>query len=249
VVGENLCAMSKSRPDSQPYWVRLIVMGSVVLTTVVVPAGQDVPRVISPHDVTVTRVSYLGRLALKVELTAPVQTRLRESGATNHPALAILDTSFVDGVIEADLAGEVNEDGRPDARGFVGLAFHAEEDTSKYEAVYLRMTNGRLAKPTPDEPRIRRAIQYVAHPDFHFEVSREKFPGMYERGADIGPAMWIRLRLEVSGRRLRALINDELALTVEDLKLAGVPGRIGLWVGDGTAGYFANVSVRPQPVR
>jgi hypothetical protein len=117
--------------------------------------------------------------------------------------------------------------------------------------VYLRMTNGRLTQPTPDEPRMSRAIQYVAHPDFHFEVSRDTFPGVYERGANIGPAMWIRLRLEVSGGRLRAFINNEAvpALTVDDLKLAGTAGKVGLWVGDGTTGYFADVSVRPQIAR
>jgi hypothetical protein len=216
-----------------------------------VGARQDVPAVATLHDVAVETVSYLSRKALKVELTAPVQARLRESGATNHPALAILDTTFTEGILEAELAGEVNGQGRPDARGFVGLAYHVSEDASRYEAVYLRLTNGRLAKPTPDEPRISRAIQYVAHPDFHFEVSREQFPGVYERGANIRPAMWIRLRLEISGRRLRAFINDETvpAVTVKDLKPAGTPGRVGLWVGDGTTGYFARVTVRPQIAR
>jgi hypothetical protein len=88
-----------------------------------VSAGQNVPQIIRSHDVTVTPVSYLGRSALKVELTAPVQARLRKSGATNHPALAMLEAPFTDGIIEADLAGEVNGRGRPDARGFIGLAF------------------------------------------------------------------------------------------------------------------------------
>lgn len=228
---------------------QVVIAVAFLLLAVSVRARQDVPVVAMLHDVAVERVSYLGREALKVELTAAVQARLRESGATNHPALAMLETPFTQGTIEADVAGEVNGKGRPDARGFVGLVFHASEDSSRYEAVYLRMTNGRLAKPTPDEPRILRAIQYVAHPDFHFEVSREKFPGVYEQAANIAPAMWVRLRLEVSGRRLKAFINDEPvpSLTVEDLKLAGAAGKVGFWVGDGTTGYFANVSVR-QPV-
>jgi hypothetical protein len=29
------------------------------------------------------------------------------------------------------------------------------------------------------------AIQYGAHPDFHFQVSRDRFPGRYERGANV----------------------------------------------------------------
>jgi hypothetical protein len=159
-------AMSKLVPDWRPFWVPLIVvMGAVVLTTALVPAGQNVSRVISPHDVTVTPVSYLGRSALKVELTAPMQTRVRESGATNHPALAIFDTSFVDGVIEADLAGEVIGNGRPDARGFVGLAFHSEADTSKYEG----RSHGAVQRLDATITELTRPCFCAPQPDTHFE--------------------------------------------------------------------------------
>jgi hypothetical protein len=42
----------------------------------------------------------------------------------------------------------------------------------------------------------------VAHPDFHFAVSRAAFPGRYEQGADVALGRWHRLRLEVRGRQL-----------------------------------------------
>jgi hypothetical protein len=65
-------------------------VGALLLAAAPGAARQDLPAVISARDVTVAPVSYLGRQALKVELTGPVQARLRESGATNHPALRAL---------------------------------------------------------------------------------------------------------------------------------------------------------------
>ena len=206
------------------------------------------PGDVTVHDVTAQAVTYQGRKALKVELTDTLQQKILQGQGSNNPAFAILATDFKDGVIEIDLAGELNGKGAPDARAFVGVAFHIPSDKSTYEAIYLRMTNGRLPQPTPTEPRISRAIQYTAHPDFHWQVSRQKFPGKYEKGANIAPAMWIRLRLEISGSELRAFINDEKdpALMVSDLKLSNSTGKIGLWVDDGTAGYFSNLRIQQK---
>jgi hypothetical protein len=203
------------------------------------------PGDVTLHDVTARAVTYQGREALKVELTDTVQQRILQGQGSNFPAFAFLPIDFQNGVIEIDLAGELNGKGAPDSRAFVGIAFHIPADKSTYEAVYLRMTNGRLMKPTPPEPRIYRAIQYTAHPDFHWPVSREKFPGKYEKGANIAPTMWIRFRLEISGSELKAFINDEKdpALTVGDLKFGNSSGKIGLWVDDGTAGYFSNLRI------
>jgi hypothetical protein len=83
----------------------------------------------------------------------------------------------------------------------------------------------------------------VAHPDFHYFVSREKFPGLYERPAPIALGRWHRLRLEIKGRRLRALVDGGEVLVVDDLKYAGRTGRVGLWVDDGTRGHFAGVRI------
>ena len=155
---------------------------------------------------------------------------------------------FTNGTIEVDVAAELNGKGAPDARGFAGIAFHIPPDYSIFEAIYLRMTNGRLAQPTPTEPRISRAIQYTAHPDFHWEVSRKDFPGKYESGANIAPATWIRFRLEISGSQVKAYINDEKepALTVEDMKYGNRTGKIGLWIDDGTAAYFSDIKIEKK---
>lgn len=200
------------------------------------------------HKVTAHAAVYQGRTALKIELTDDIQERILKGQGSNFPAFAILPVEFKNGIIEVDLAGELNGKGAPDARAFVGVAFHVPADNSTYEAIYLRMTNGRLAKPTPAEPRISRAIQYTAHPDFHWPVSRKEYPGKYEKGANIAPGVWIALRLEISGSEVKAFINNEKepALTVSDLKFGDAIGKVGLWVDDGTVAYFSNLRIQQK---
>jgi hypothetical protein len=83
----------------------------------------------------------------------------------------------------------------------------------------------------------------VAHPDFHFAISREKYPGRYEKGADIALGRWHRFRLEIEGPRLRALVDGVEALAVNDLHYAGRRGAIGLFVDDGSRGFFTNLGI------
>ena len=42
---------------------------------------------------------------------------------------------------------------------------------------------------------------------------------------------------------MRALVDGQEVLVVDDLSFADRAGRIGLWVDDGTTGYFANLTV------
>jgi hypothetical protein len=233
------------------FLIPMILLGLLVFVAAGAGAAEfklESPNDVTLHNVTAQAAAFQGRAALKVELTDEIQQRILQGQGSNFPAFAILPAEFKNGIIEVDLAGELNGKGAPDARAFVGVAFHIPTDKNTYEAVYLRMTNGRLAQPTPTEPRISRAIQYTAHPDFHWPVSRKEFPGKYEKGANIAPGMWIHLRLEISGSELKAFINDEKepALTVGDLKFGEATGKIGLWVDDGTAAYFSNLRIRQK---
>ena len=207
-------------------------------------AEADVPQSIVNSLVKVARQHWNGRDCLSVELTDEEQRgRLAKTRTSNGPSYAIVHRSFSAGVIESDVGAELNGKGAADARGFVGFAFHLSDDLQTYEAVYLRMTNGRLNDPAPPPPRIDRAIQYVAHPDFHFAASREKYPGRYEKGADIALGRWHRLRLEIQGARLRALVDGVEALAIDDLHYAGRHGAVGLFVDDGSRGFFANLHI------
>jgi hypothetical protein len=211
-----------------------------------VPAEADVPQPIATNLVTISPRQWNGRDCLAVDLTAVEQRlRLETTGGGNRPSFAIVHRDFTDGVLEVAIGGELSGRGAPDDRGFVGLSFHITPDFASHETVYLRMTNGRLNVPPPPMPRIERAIQYVADPGFHFSDSRERFPGRYEKGADIAVGRWHRLRLEIAGARLRALIDDAEVLIVEDLRFAGRRGMVGLFVGDGSRGYFRELRILP----
>ncbi len=229
---------------------RRLVQGSAATAVgaVVLPAGSRaeaaVPQPIAANLVTATRRHWNGRDCLALELTDDEQAgRLDKTRSGNGPSFAIVHRDFTDGSIEASIGAELTGKGAPDDRGFAGLSFHIGQDYETHETVYLRMTNGRLNAPPPPPPRIDRAVQYVAHPQFHFEVSREAFPGRYEKGADIALGRWHRLRLDVQGSHVRALVDGVEVLAVDDLRYAGRRGPVGLFVGDGSRALFADVRI------
>ncbi len=207
-------------------------------------AGTVVPRPLATNLVVARPSRWQGRDCLAVELSDDEQRgRLEGTRAANAPSYAIVARDFTDGVIEVEIGAELTGKGGSDARGFAGLAFHISDDLATHEAIYLRMANGRLNTPPPTSPRIDRAVQYVAHPDFHFTVSRERFPGRYERGADIAAGRWLRSRLEIAGPRARALVDDVEVLAVDDLHFAGRRGAVGLFVDDGSRGFFRDFRI------
>jgi hypothetical protein len=225
-------------------------VGATAIAAVGMPlharAGSVFPQPITTNLVSATRSHWNGRDCLAVELTDDEQKlRLQGGGGGNNPSFAIVHRDFTDGAIEVDVGAELTGKGAPDDRGFAGLSFHIGEDFQSHETVYLRMTNGRFNVPPPSAPRINRAIQYVAHPDFHFSVSREKYPGRYEKGADIAIGRWHRLRLEIQDARVRALVDGVEVLVVDDLRYAGRRGPVGLFVGDGSRGLFSDLSILP----
>ncbi|HEV7545173.1 MAG TPA: hypothetical protein VGO42_11500 [Reyranella sp.] len=229
---------------------RGLIQGSTatVLGSVVMPAGSRaeaaVPQPIATNLVTASHRYWNGRDCLALELSTEEQEgRLNKTRSGNGPSFAIVHRDFTDGIIEAAIGAELTGKGAPDDRGFAGLSFHIGPDFATHETVYLRMTNGRLNVPPPPSPRIDRAIQYVAHPDFHFDVSRDAFPGRYEKGVDIAIGRWHRLRLEVRGTHLRGLVDGDEVLTVDDLHYAGRRGPVGLFVGDGSRGFFTDLGV------
>src|SRR5205823_13508983 len=112
-----------------------------------------------------------------------------------------------------------------------------------HEAVYRRMPAGRLNVPTPPAPRIERAVKSVADPGFHFSDSREKCPGRYERGADIAVGRWFRYRLAIAGPRVPALVDGVEVLAVDDMRFPGRRGPVGLFVGDGSRGFFRELRI------
>ena len=204
------------------------------------------PEGLRPNLVTLAAARFQDRDALAVALTEPAQAALLAPGAAgNAPSFAMPDLDFTSGTIEVDLAARINGRGQPDVRGFVGLAFHIAEDLGTFEAVYLRMTNGSRNVPPPPAPRNAFAVQYISFPDRYWRLLRQEHPNRYEQPAPVAIETWHRLRLDIRGSRLQAYVDGESVLTVADLRFPDRPGRIGLWVDDGTTGFFRDLRVTP----
>ena len=150
----------------------------------------------------------------------------REGGG----GLALLKGSvFKNGVIEVELAGKPSAGAFAGARGFVGIAFRAQSDGSKYECIYLRPTNGRA----DDMERRNHSTQYISERDWPWDRLRKESPGVYESYVDLEAGAWTRYKIVVKGARAELYVHDaaQPCLIVKDLKLGdgsrGALGRAG----------------------
>jgi beta-lactamase class D len=196
---------------------------------------STVSELFSPHKTIVQDVVYKGKSAVLVEEPANLIN-------VEEDKLAILDNViFDDGEIEVWVAGDRRQDAFEQARGFVGIAFRISQDRSKFEAIYLRPTNGRAE----DQLRRNHSIQYISFPEYPWHQLRAKNPGKYESYADMAPGEWIKYRLVVKGTKAHLYLNDseQPSLIVNDLKLGQTPGSVGLWIGPGTRAYFSGLTV------
>ena len=78
-----------------------------------------------------------------------------------------------------------------------------------------------------------------------FEV-RKDFPGKYECYAVMVAGEWIKMRIEIHGKKANLFLDDapQPVLVVTDLTQER--GRIALWVGTDTVAHFANLPVTPS---
>jgi len=197
-----------------------------------VPLTAQNTNQLAGKNVSIAQISYKGRSAIQV-IAAP--------NAANATSYAVIkDTSFRDGTIEVDLAGQPSVGSGEGARGFIGIAFRLQDD-GRYEYIYLRPTNGRA----DDQVRRNHSTQYSAHPDFDFARARQESPEKYESYVDLQPGVWTKYRIEVEGRKARLYVHgaEQPCLIVNDLKLEPRAGAVALWVGPGTEGYFSNLKI------
>jgi hypothetical protein len=181
--------------------------------------------------------NYRGRRAVKiVNDDGPAGT------VSGGQVLAIVKRSeFKDGMIEAEIAGFPRQGAKPGTRGFIGVAFRVQDHGSRYEAFYLRMTNGRA----DDQLQRNHSAQYVSQPDFPWNRLREENPGVYESYVDLEAGAWTRIKIVVAGAKAQLYVNgaDQPCLIVNDLKLSESHGQVALWAGSDTEAYFSNLMV------
>ena len=198
-------------------------------------AAQSVDK-LEGTNVTIAQTTFKGRSAIQV---------IAKPDAANASSYAVVkDVTFRDGTIEVDLAGQpAAYAAGTAARGFIGIAFRLQAD-GKYEYIYLRPTNGRA----DDQVRRNHSTQYSSHPDFDFARSRKEAPEKYESYVYLEPGVWTKFRIEIEGSKARLFVHGapQPCLIVNDMKLEARQGRVALWVGPGTEGYFSNLKITPK---
>ena len=199
------------------------------------PLSAQTVDQLEAKNATIAPTNFKGRAAIQV---------IANADAANATSYAVVKgTSFRDGTIEVDLAGQPAAGAAAAARGFIGIAFRIQAD-GRYEYIYLRPTNGRA----DDQVRRNHSTQYSSYPDFDFARSRQESPEKYESYVDLQPGVWTKYKIEVDGRKARLYVNgaEQPCLIVNDLKLDPQSGGVALWVGPGTEGYFANLKITPK---
>lgn len=157
----------------------------------------------------------------------------------------IKNVEFSQGVIEVKVFSKILKTAPSHARGFIGVAFHINEDNSKFEAIYIRPANAMV----DDQLRRNRSTQYFAYPDFKFTDSRKIAPGVYESYEDIELNTWIKIKIVVKGQQAKLYLDGRKApsLIVNDLKLGqDAKGAIGLFVDIGTEGFFKDLVITKE---
>jgi hypothetical protein len=190
--------------------------------------------------------TYRGRKAVRLVDRPVVRTEQAEQPEPyDYPLATVADSEIGDGTIEVEIAGAPRAGASATARGFIGIAFRVQPRASHFECFYLRPTNARAE----DQLRRNHSTQYISFPGFPWERLRREQPGVYESYVDLEPGVWTRLKIVVSGTQARLYLHgaEQPALIVKDLKQGESRGKIGLWIGDETDGYFSNLSVEPAP--
>jgi hypothetical protein len=182
--------------------------------------------------------SYRGRRAVRI-----VNDDGPAGGVSGGQVLAIVKKPvFKDGTIEVEVAGFPRQGAKPGTRGFIGIAFRVQGHGSRYEAFYLRMTNGRAS----DQLQRNHSAQYVSQPDFPWNRLRDESPGVYESYVDLDAGAWTRIKIVVGGIKAQLYVNgaEQPCLMVNDLKLGDSDGLVALWTGSDTEAYFSNLRIR-----
>jgi hypothetical protein len=184
-------------------------------------------------------IEYKGRKA--VRLTKDVE----------KDGFALLrGTDFEDGTVDADIAVKIITPPGVRMPGFVGIAFRARPDASRYELFYLRPGNAR----SNDQSMRNHSVQYSSEPDFGWYKLRQQWPWVYEAYAELQPETWTKVRIEVKGRSATLYLNgsENPSLVVDGLKGQDLRGGVALWGYQGEEAYFSNVRIThstPLPVK
>jgi hypothetical protein len=180
--------------------------------------------------------SLTGRVMENIQENNKKGVKFSEEQGTGM--LVLNNHELSNGTIEFDVKGK-----NVPQQSFVGIAFHIQND-STYDAVYFRPFNFMNA----DTARRVRAVQYISMPKYDWPKLRAEFPGKYEnRVTPIpDPENWFHTKVTIADGRISVFVNNHSKPCLVVSKLTDVKkGKIGLWVGNGSGGSFANLQIAP----
>ena len=164
---------------------------------------------------------------------------LRLSESANDGVAYLQGIEFTNGIIGFDVRGK-----DVPQQSFVGVAFHGV-DGATYDAIYFRPFNFKAEDPA----RRIRAVQYISHPTYTWQKLRTEHPGKYEKAVSPvpDPNSWFHVRVVVASPKVSVFVEDakEPCLVVDQLS-DRKKGLVGLWVGNGSSGDFANLKITPD---
>jgi hypothetical protein len=92
-------------------------------------------------------------------------------------------------------------------------------------------------------------VQYVSDPQWTWQRLRSERPGLYEKPIVPEPDgdEWFHVRIDVARPKIQVFVNNATtpSLVVDELG-PRTHGPIGVWVGEGSGGYFANLRVQKR---
>jgi hypothetical protein len=150
------------------------------------------------------------------------------------------EKTLSNGTIELDVRGT-----NVLQKSFVGIAFHGFDENT-YEAVYLRPFNFL----STDSVRLSHAVQYVSHPTYTWSKLRDERPDQFEH--EVSPApdpnSWVHVKIVLEHPRVMVFINGAAKPSLDIRQLSDrKEGWVGVWVGNGSAGDFANLVIKQMP--
>lgn len=165
-------------------------------------------------------------------------TGIRIDERADEGVVWIPDIYLANGALEVDVRGkDVLQ------QSFVGIAFYGQDDKT-YEAIYFRPFNFQ----STDSIRRVHAVQYIAHPTYTWQKLRSEFPNKYEAALSSppNPNGWFHVRVEIQSPIVRVFVEYSITpILVVNRLVQTTTGRVGLWVGNGSGGDFANLRVVP----
>lgn len=145
---------------------------------------------------------------------------------------------FHNGTIEVLIRGKNNP-----GRSFVGVGFRGVDDET-YDAVYFRPFNF----VADNDLNRSHMVQYISHPEYTWSRLREEHTDVYENPLPYPPDPddFFRARIVVEKPKVSVYVGDDLepCLVVNELT-DRTGGRVGLWMGNGSDGSFAELVIRP----